>query len=269
MAILLSSCLALSAQESAQTASIVLELTDQSGAVVPNANVMLLPLSCTLEKGPTTGKDGTLSLNVPPGNYDLRIQVPGFRLVEKHLEAQPASHQKLAILLKLDSCTECLDVRGVFPVSFPEGPQAVSRDGRYVVVSTGRPSASRHTLLLEDRVLKTRRKLLNYGKRVVVFWDQYEDLVAVTEYAGTESSRCTIFSVDQDVPPVEVLDLLRSELAESELKCLNSMLRNQHMFVQALGWDQGVFKVRVYEYGATGERGFQWEYAVGLPPRKP
>jgi hypothetical protein len=123
---------------------------------------------------------------------------------------------------------------------------------------------------LEDRVLKTRRKLFQYDRRVVFLW--YGKLIIATDYAGRRPSHCTLYSVDKKTPSVQVLDLLLSQLDEDERRGLVEVLSNRRVYVEALGfgfngmaeWGPGL-GAKLSAYGPEGTLEFQWIYCVGLP----
>jgi hypothetical protein len=55
-------------------------------------------------------------------------------------------------------------------VSFPEQSQAASPNGRYVIVGENHAEPF-HSAILEDRVLKTRRKLFDYDRHIDLLWN--------------------------------------------------------------------------------------------------
>ena len=103
---LTSFCYALPAQEPGKTGTIVIEVKDQSGAIVPNGQVQLLPTPNTIGKNLTTGDDGKLSLDVPAGNYDLSVRFPGFFPFTKHIEVQNDTRQIIAVALEVFWCSQ-------------------------------------------------------------------------------------------------------------------------------------------------------------------
>src|SRR5882762_8815150 len=89
---------------SRQTASIVLAVKDQSGAIVPYAHVQIVPSPNNIGKNQTTDTDGKLSLDVSPGSYELTVESPGFVTSSKRIEAKPGTHQAVDIVLKVGAC---------------------------------------------------------------------------------------------------------------------------------------------------------------------
>src|ERR1700747_3736208 len=55
-------------------------------------------------------------------------------------------------------------------VSFPERSRAESPNERYVIIGEENHSEPFHTAILEDRVLKTRRKLFDYDRHIDLLW---------------------------------------------------------------------------------------------------
>src|SRR5262249_30931269 len=151
----------------------------------------------------------------------------------------------------------CPVVTDIFPVSFPEQSQAESPDGRYVVVGINSDIEPYHTVFLEDRHLKTRRKLFTYERHIVVLWKADGKLFAVTDYVGSNNSRCTIISVDEKAQPIEVTVVLSHQLAEASRKRLQNRLSNHHVYVEAMVWDGPTsLQVKVSGYGDEDRAGF-------------
>jgi hypothetical protein len=128
-------CFGLPAQEAIKTTSIVLSVKDQSGAAVANAHVQIVPQPDNIGKNLTTDGDGKLSLGVPPGSYDLRVESSGFMTATKRIEAIAATPQVIEIVLKVGSCPPgpCLVVSNDVSVSFPAQSEAISRDWKVYV----------------------------------------------------------------------------------------------------------------------------------------
>lgn len=266
-------CAPLAAQEQYQPAYVVLEVTDQSGAAVPNAQVQILPLPNTLGKNLTTGSDGKLILELPPGTFDLSVKQPGFATATKHIEVQPGTYQTIAILLKVPYGGPSVVVTSDLRVLFPEKTQAPSPDGRYVIVGVNSESSPHHRVFLEDRVRKTRRKLFNYDRNIVLLWHYNSKWFAVTDNFASDGSRCTIFSVDKKIRPMPVLDLLFRALYPSSRDDLKTFLSNHHAYVEAVAWDGPmILKVKVSGYGDANPGGFTKFYeaqlSLGLPDSK-
>jgi len=264
--------LGLPAQEPGKSASIVVEVKDLSGASVPNAHVQILPSPKNLGKDLMTDSNGILTLDAPPGGYELTVESLGFITVSKRMEAKPARQETIDIVLKVGSCPpgSCDVITTEFPVSFPAHSQAVSPDGRYAIVGVDNTTGPFHTVFLEDRFLKTRRKLFTYDRHIVLLWKSDSKLFAVTDYVGSDTSRCSIVSVDEKVLPIQVLEVLSRQLAEDTWKQLESHLRNQHASVEASVWDGPMsLKVKISGYGNADPAGFVGFYEVLVPIGQP
>jgi hypothetical protein len=265
----------LPAQESAQSASIVLEVKDASGAVVPNALVLICPSSNTLGNNLMTNREGKLSLDLPPGIYDICVWYLGFRLARRHNEVQRGTHQTISIALQVGGCTECLAVTAAASPAnpfyyFPEAFDGISPDGRYVIAGLNCDSEPHHTLYWEDRALKTWRKWLTYDTRVVLLWSPDSELLAVTDYVSSNRSRCSVYSVDETIPPIQVLDLLFSRLSKSEQTRLKRFLSNQQAYVEASAWNgPAQLAVGIHGSGDANPAGFSELYELQLHPRQP
>jgi Carboxypeptidase regulatory-like domain len=69
--------------QSAGTGALTGSIKDVSGAVIPNAKVTLTSLDTQQTRTTMTETDGTYKFSLlPPGNYSLRIEAPGFRQSE-------------------------------------------------------------------------------------------------------------------------------------------------------------------------------------------
>jgi carboxypeptidase family protein len=119
---------ALPAQEPARSGTIVIEVKDQGGAIIQDAQVQILPLPNTIGKNLKTGSDGNLPLTVPPGSYELRVTSPGFFTYAKRIEVQNNTPQRIDVVLKVGSCPPgpCLVVSSAVPVSSADQARAAS-----------------------------------------------------------------------------------------------------------------------------------------------
>ncbi len=62
------------------SATIVGSITDSSGAVVPNAKVMLTETNTGVDRAGVTNSSGNYTYpNLPPGVYRVTVEVPGFK----------------------------------------------------------------------------------------------------------------------------------------------------------------------------------------------
>src|ERR1700676_4135180 len=66
-------------------------------------------------------------------------------------------------------------------VSFPEHSEAASPNGAYVIIGEENHAEPFHTAVLEDRVLKTRRKLFDYDRHIDLLWNPDNQSFALTD----------------------------------------------------------------------------------------
>jgi hypothetical protein len=88
-------------QKPAESASIVVHVTDPTGADIPYATVQSLPLPKTPGGNPTTDRSGKLSIDLSPGSYDLTFRSQGFRTETRHIEVKNGAHQTINVVLEL------------------------------------------------------------------------------------------------------------------------------------------------------------------------
>jgi hypothetical protein len=144
-------------------------------------------------------------------------------------------------------------------VSFPEQSRAASPNARYVIVGEENHAEPFHTVILEDRVVKTRRRLFDYDRHIDLLWNPDSKSFAVTDYGESDYSRCSIIFVDQTVPTIQVWDKLVKALTERERK---SLLENHHVYIAAVQWmDTGALRVKVWGYGEVNPSGFTRFYS--------
>jgi hypothetical protein len=144
-------------------------------------------------------------------------------------------------------------------VSFPPQAQAASLDGHYVIIEEKNHSEPFHTAILEDRVLKTRRKLFDYDRGIDLLWNPDSKSFAVTDYEGSDYSRCRIIFADRTAPTIQIWDKLIAALTTSERK---GLLANHHVYIAAAQWiGDGALKVKVWGYGEVNPSGFTRFYS--------
>ncbi|MGO9243107.1 MAG: carboxypeptidase-like regulatory domain-containing protein [Bryobacteraceae bacterium] len=255
-------------QESGQTGSVILVAKDPTGAAISSSPIRIQLSPNTPRRILRTGGDGRVTIDLPTGIYDLKARVPGFNEAARHIEVQAGPPQVINIVLSVGSCPPgpCVMVRGV-RTPLAGASQSVSPDGRYVLVSVDGDTVPRHTVFLEDRVLKARRKLFNYSTLVDILWAPDSKLIAVTDHVSSNKSQCTIFSVDEKTPPIQVLDLILRTLSEDAQKDLKNSLGNQHSDVEPEEWLAPtvlMLKVTCYDTTVFGDEARY--YTVDLNP---
>ena len=250
-------CTALRAQEHSSLGDLQIQVEDESGGFVPNAQIQILPSTDAGSKDLKTDADGKLFRVLPAGSYDLSVKQAGFRPVTKRIQVQAGARQTVEVVLKVQSCGPCNIVTDVLPVSFPEQSQAVSPDRRYVIVGVDHDVEPYHEVFLEDRMNKTGRKLFNYDRHVAILWAYDSKWFADTDYVGSDASRCSIMSVDEKVAPIPVLDVLFQQLSESARQILKKHLSNEHVYVEASVWSKPLdLMLKVSGHGNADPTGF-------------
>ena len=150
-------------------------------------------------------------------------------------------------------------------VSFPQHSRAVAPDGRFVIAGVDSDADPYHTVFLEDRQLGTRRKLFSYERHIDLLWNPDSKSFSLTDYGGSDYSRCNIVSVDQTVPTIQVWDELLKALTERERK---SLLENHHVYIAAVQWiGASTLKVKVWGYGDVNPSGFTRFYGYDTKGR--
>jgi hypothetical protein len=155
-------------------------------------------------------------------------------------------------------------------VSFPAQSHAISPDGRYDIVDVENATEPHHSVLLEDLYRRTRRKVFDYDRNIALLWKPDSKYFAVTDYIGSDNSRCSILSVDETVPPIQVLDALSRQVSGETRKQLETHLSNHHSYFEAVVWDGPMsLQVKISGYGDADPEGFKEFYEVLLPARQP
>jgi hypothetical protein len=172
--------------------------------------------------------------------------------------------------ISVENCGPCPTVTNVLPVSFPMHSRAVSPDGRYVIVGVDSNSEPHHKVFLKDVVLKTRRKIFDYNRNIVLLWANDSKSFAVTDYVGSNTSQCSVFSVDETVRPIQLLDNLLPALSKPAREQLKRQLSSDHVYVEASAWTAPeVLTVKISGYGEANPKGFEQFYSVQLHPGEP
>jgi hypothetical protein len=241
----------LSAQDSVGPAPIVIEVRDQAGGVISGQQVHISVSPNILGANPRTDVDGRIRIELPPGDYELGVASSGFSVMKKHVAVQDATPQFLSVVLNPFSCSNGCP-RGVEVA--PAEWVVVSPDQRYAVTRHYYFGNS-YTTSLEDRKLKTQRDLFTYDRDVLVLWSKDSKAFSVTGYiggtgyTGSEVSRCNVFSVEEQVPPITVLDLFARQLSEIEREDLEGHLVGRGAEIIALAWaDAADLQIQVSNY---------------------
>jgi hypothetical protein len=139
-------------------------------------------------------------------------------------------------------------------VSFPEHSRALSPDGRYLITGVDSDSEPYHTVFLEDRRLKTRRKLFNYNRGIELLWNPDSTHFVLNDYVGSDYSECKIIPVDEKVQPTNVWGEIVKGIRPKEQR---SLLENHHVYIAAREWiAPDTLRVKVWGYGDLNPSGF-------------
>src|SRR5205809_3983762 len=100
------------------TAMLQGSVTDQKGAVVPNATVTVRNQATSLERSTQTDSDGNFAIaSLPVGNYTVDVQAQGFkREVVKDLVVEVARTIQKNFQLEVGTVSENITVTGDSPV---------------------------------------------------------------------------------------------------------------------------------------------------------
>jgi hypothetical protein len=146
--------------------------------------------------------------------------------------------------------------------TFPERSRAVSPNGRYATVGVDSDAEPHHTVFLEDRKLKTRRKLFTYERSIDLLWNPDSKSFALTDYGGSDFSLCSIISIYEKVPSVDILEKVVKAVSAKERKTL---LENHHVYIVATEWfDSDRLRVKVWGYGEVNPSGFTRFYIFDI-----
>jgi hypothetical protein len=185
----------------------------------------------------------------------------------------PIRYRRLVTPLALAALSLCVPFTNAQqphprPIVFPEHSRVVSPNGRYVLIDVDADTEPNHTVFLEDLRLKARRRLFNYDRHIDLSWNPDSQSLAVSDYAGSDYSRCRIYSVSENVPPVQVWDELVKAATAKEKK---SLLQNDHVYIAASDWiSPRVLKVKVWGHGEVNPAGFTsfYRYEIGVGIRR-
>jgi hypothetical protein len=139
-------------------------------------------------------------------------------------------------------------------IAFPERSHAISPDGRYSITGVHNDSEPYHTVYLDDRRLKTRRKLFEYGRHIEILWNPDSKSFVLNDYGGSDYSECRIMSVDEKANSIDVWDAITKGITTKEQR---NLLENHHVYIAAKEWiSPDTLKVKVWGYGEVNRPGF-------------
>lgn len=102
--------------------SVVGNVTDPSGAAVSSTQITLTNLGTNEKRAETTNADGAYTfVNVPPANYSVEVQKPGFKkTVRTPVTVQTGTTSKIDIALEVGALDQTVEVTAQTPLLTPE-----------------------------------------------------------------------------------------------------------------------------------------------------
>lgn len=97
-------CSTVSGQE--KSGQLIVRVMDTTGAMVPRAQVRVLPIPNTVPNNLETAENGTLTLSVPPGNYQLFVSFPWFTPSVKKIQVHQGKTEQITVVLENPGDTE-------------------------------------------------------------------------------------------------------------------------------------------------------------------
>jgi len=97
--------------QAATTVPVTVNVTDPSGASIPNAEIELFPLPSPVQSGLKADAHGQLNLNLKPGAYCAAFSSPGFVTHQGHIDVR--GPMTIPVKLDIGGCTECVTVTGI------------------------------------------------------------------------------------------------------------------------------------------------------------
>jgi hypothetical protein len=91
-----------------ETAPITLKVTDQSGAVVPQTRIRIVPYDATQKF--LTGQNGTATVQLAPGRYTVFAKAPGFRTYKGEFEVSDLQEETVPVVLMVGSSSGPIEV---------------------------------------------------------------------------------------------------------------------------------------------------------------
>ena len=149
---------AIVAQTEAVSSGISGTVTDQSGAVVPQATVELRQLAGNSATNARTDPSGQFKFSgLAPGQYELQITAPGFRRTTQRVEVQPQQIAAVKAQLEVGSVSETVEVSAAASTLQTESAQVSIQSRRKLTVPPEpRPLPSK----LPTEIMVTRDKVV-------------------------------------------------------------------------------------------------------------
>jgi hypothetical protein len=119
---LLIACLAVSSRAQTFYGSVVGNVADSNGAVVPNAKILLINLGTSERRLIESDNDGNFKfVNLVPGNYRVELEKAGFkRLTREPVVVEVQSAVRLDLVLQIGDVTQVVEITAQTPLLQPE-----------------------------------------------------------------------------------------------------------------------------------------------------
>jgi hypothetical protein len=86
-------------------------VTDETGAVIPNVNVLIKNKATDFERRLSTGADGSFSApSLPAGQYEIRVETKGFRTVVREATVETGATTTADMRMSVGATTEVVNV---------------------------------------------------------------------------------------------------------------------------------------------------------------
>jgi len=101
-----------SAQQPKTTASITIEVTDQTGAPIPGARARIVPYPHDISSSRLeTNADGKLAVELVPGKYEVVARATAFSPSSKTFEIADTNRQTVKVSLRVFECSPCVEIQ--------------------------------------------------------------------------------------------------------------------------------------------------------------
>jgi hypothetical protein len=133
LALIMAGSLLLSAHEKQGLVAVAITVKDQSGAVVPHAQIKIDPQPSTFPADAETNEHGALSIRLLPGSYDVFVTNPAFLPWTKHIEVQAQSDQMVGVPLQIADTTVRVEDCSCPPI--PADAEALKQEPKSIPVT--------------------------------------------------------------------------------------------------------------------------------------
>src|ERR1700722_993474 len=125
VAVLVASCGLMTGQNVVATGSLRGRVTDQSGAVVPHASVVMQSLATGVQESTETNRAGLYQFPVvKPGTYSVTASSHGFRDVQELVRVQGGNVTSQVVKLQVGASADAVRVSATTPLMRPEESSA-------------------------------------------------------------------------------------------------------------------------------------------------